>query len=104
MNLESDTFMMDLQAGKNFGQCTKNHCPCLTKARGKSGVFFISSQNRNTSIYEIGRLQGFTTKEVEALLSAKISVTLLGGAFGNAMHKIVLERLVPRVLFFSRLV
>ncbi len=40
---------------------------------------------------------------MEALLSAKISVTLLGGAFGNAMHKIVLERLVPRVLYAAGL-
>ena len=44
INLESTTFMMDLQAGKNFGQCTKDHCPCLTKARGKSVFFYFLSE------------------------------------------------------------
>ena len=103
ISLDSTTFMMDLQAGRNFGQCTQYQCPCITKARGKSGGYFISSQNRYTNIYELGRLQGFSTKEVQALVSSDVPMSLVGAAFGNAMHKTVLERLVPRVLYAAGL-
>jgi len=34
---------------------------------------------------------------------ADVPATAIGGAFGNAMHKTVLERLVPRVLYAAGL-
>ena len=98
------TYIMDLAAGESFGQMRKNACPCITKSRGACGGYFIDDQKRYTSLEEIGRLQGFTTKDVATLEQTMVGNFAIGGAFGNSMHKTVLERLIPRVLFAAGLI
>ena len=103
ISLGSETFMMDLQAGKGFGCCVRGKSPCLTYARGKTGGYYISTQNRYTNINEMGRLQGFTTEEVGAIVKSGATKSQIGAAFGNAMHKMVLDRIVPKVLYAAGL-
>ena len=103
MSLQSTTFMMDLGAGKQFGQCTQDKSPCITRARGGSMGYFISNQNRYTNLHDLGRLQGFTTKEVDAIIASGISEKQIGAAIGNAMNKMVLDRLLPKVLWAAGL-
>ena len=103
VSLGSVTFLMDLQAGNGFGQCTRGKSPCLTYARGATGGYYISTQNRYTNINEMGRLQGFTTEEVGAIVKSGATKSQIGAAFGNAMHKMVLDRIVPKVLYAAGL-
>ena len=103
MSLQSTTFMMDLGAGKQFGQCTQDKSPCITRARGGSMGYFISNQNRYTNLHDLGRLQGFTTKEVDAIIASGISEKQIGAAIGNAMNKMVLDRLLPKVIWAAGL-
>ena len=102
-DLKASTFIMDLGAGKSFAQCMQDKSPCITRTRGGSGGFFISNQNRYMNLHEIGRLQGFTTKEVDAIIESGASEKQIGAAFGNAMNKMVLDRLVPKVIWAAGL-
>ena len=103
MSLQSTTFMMDLGAGKHFGQCTQNKSPCITRARGGSMGYFISNQNRYSNLHDLGRIQGFTTKEVDAIITSGMSEKHIGAAIGNAMNKMVLDRLLPKVIWAAGL-
>ena len=51
----------------------------------------------------MGRIQGFTTQEVNAIIASGISGKKIGGAIGNAMNKFVLDRLLPRVIWVAGL-
>ena len=99
----STTFMIDLGAGKQFGQCMQDKSPCITRARGGTMGFFISNQKRYNTLHELGRMQGFTTEEVDAIVASGISEKKIGKAFGNAMHKMVLDRLLPKVIWAAGL-
>ena len=103
MSLQSTTIMMGLGAGKHLGQCTQDKSPCITRARGGSMGYFISNQNRYINLHDLGRLQGFTTTEVDAMMPSGISQKQSGAAFGNAMHNMVLDRVLPRALWAAGL-
>ena len=55
-------------------------------------------QNRYTNLHDMGRIQRFTTQEVDAIIASGFSGKKIGAAIGNAMNKMVLDRLLPRVI------
>jgi DNA-cytosine methyltransferase len=103
--IERDTTcVLDLNGGHRFGQIGWEACPCITRSRGKQKAYYISNQNRYLNIKETGRLQGYTSSEVDTILGVVPTHSTVGAAFGNAMNKSVLQRLLPRVLFAAGLI
>ena len=86
--------IIDTMAGKSQGQVQVGFCPTITKSRGSSHAYWLTSQNRFLSTDEMARLQGFKN-----LVSQKeIPKTKQGEMIGTAMSFPVLRRVIKHAL------
>ena len=91
------TTIVDIHASRQYVTVKQDACPCITATRGRQQGFLILTQNRLTSIQELGRLQGFPTCVIDKLCRDKQS-SIVGHALGNAMAVNILVRILPRLL------
>ena len=102
-DFESEACLVDLHAAKRFANATVDKMPCLTASRGEHGGYYLTNQDRMTSVEELARLQGWTTDDAKRLKSSGQSANKLGKALGNAMSVNVLYRVLPRALYAAGL-
>ena len=102
-NPETTPIFVDVAAGKSFEQWTAHICPCLTRSRGQSGGFWVSTLGRKMTVPELFKLQGIRPADVPWEKS-DITRTAIGGAIGNAMSVNVLQRLLPEVCYAAGLI
>ncbi|CAJ1379292.1 unnamed protein product [Effrenium voratum] len=100
----SEEVVVDTGCGKNFFSMMIGRSPCLTKARGGQGGYYLLKRKRHMTIYEMGAIQGWDKSWVDILLEANSSCKKLGKAFGDGMSLNVLQRLLPRALYTVNLV
>ena len=88
--------MVDINASPAFFKWTVGYSPCLTKARGAQGGFYVSTHGRMLDLVELGRLQGVNVDDFK--WEGILTKNQFGSILGNAMSRNVLDRLLPRVL------
>ena len=90
--------VVDALAGKNFEQVTVDYSPCITHARGKQGGFVLLKKGWMcwTTVQDLARLQG---SNLDFLSCDGVTSSQLGGMFGNAMSRNILDRAIPRLLY-----
>ena len=76
--------------------CVKNRLPCITKARGSAGGFWLTKLNRMTTISELVRVQCGAHRKLK--IPDGVSARQVGGMAGNAISVSVLVRLLSRAL------
>ncbi len=108
VDINTTCCVVDLHAAPAFSNHMVGMLPCLTATRGAQGGFYLTDQRRFTTIFELGRLQGWKTEDLQKILTApydrKFNVTRsLGKALGNGMSVNLLCRILPRALFAAGL-
>ena len=98
-----DPLITDMVVDINSGQglnMMHNVCPTITRARGQSGGFFLTSVSRPLSRFELCRLQGF---EPEKFYWPGIPMTGVSALAGNAMTIPVLAVVLREALLTTGL-
>ena len=102
-SVDLDPLSTDMVVDINNGQgltMMHNICPTITRARGQSGGFFLTSVSRPLSRFELCRLQGF---EPEKFHWPGIPMTGVGALAGNAMTIPVLAAVLREALLTTGL-
>ena len=86
--------IIDTMAGKSQRQVQVGFCPTITKSRGSSHAYWLTSQNRFLSTDEMARLQGFKNLDFQK----EIPKTKQGEMIGNAMSFPVLRWVIKHAL------
>ena len=83
--------------------------PCLTKTRGRNleNSYFISALHRMTRVKELGRFQGFASKDMDHIVkhmeATKMPLNAMGAALGDGMSVNVVMRILVQLLYASRI-
>ena len=77
--------------------------PCLTKARGYMGGYWVSTRGRLTTMSELFRFQGLRHDAID-YKSMGISERQMGGILGNTMTLPVCGRVLRQLAYAAGLV
>ena len=92
---KEDWFVDVMSSPKFANGGRKDALPCLTRARGGTHGFWITSRGRFTTTRELIRFQGFKPAALRRL-GSKVSDNKLGMALGNAWSLNVASRVLYR--------
>ena len=93
----TEFIFIDVDASERFSQWRANESFTLTRARTKSGGWFITCRARRTTTKEMLMLQGIDPAVVGDF--EKMPRTHFNTAIGNGMSANVLERLLPKIAY-----
>ena len=109
MNPDTLFGVFDMGASPSRPWMTLDRLPCLTKTRGSNldNSYFISSLHRMIYVKELGRLQGFDSKDMDRILKHMMATNMplnaMGAALGDGMSVNVAMRLLVQLLYSSRI-
>lgn len=83
-NPSTEPWVIDLDSSKKFsGKPRYNQVPCITRARGGSHAFFVTSLQRRMTTKELMRSQGIPVIPYYEALTSHLTDRQLGQAIGN---------------------
>jgi hypothetical protein len=103
VNPKNTVVFTDVACSRRYANTMVNVMPCLTRARGRFGGYWVSTRGRLTTISELFRFQGLSPYAIN-FRSLGIAEYEMAGMLGNAMTLPVCGRVLRRLLFAAGLV
>ena len=87
--LKVESYPVIVDAGGTNLNYGLDECPCLTKSRCQSRLFWSLQHGRFLTIFEMGRLQGFYVSSMRVSISPAAMGSLIGNAFSVPVWRAV---------------
>ena len=97
-NPHTTDYSLDIWSGRDYPGRMRDRVPCITRARGGAGGYYITSVQRLLTVEEMLNLQGLPLSYRAVARREGVSDRQLGMMVGNAIATNVLQAILPRML------